>query len=79
MQKPAKYLVVIESGGPVVARLFDDGRNLLAEFDASSEEVALMTRGLSSSRSAGSAPWDKALAGHNLEERRTADVYALDA
>ena len=79
MQKPAKYLVIIESGGPMVARLFDDAYRLVAEFDASSEEVALMTRGLVPSRSADAPPWDKVLGGHSREERRAADVYALDA
>lgn len=78
MNKPAKYLVVIDGAGSMVARLFDEARVLVAEFDASSEEVAVMTSGLVPSRSAGETAWDGALRSHSAEERRAADVYALD-
>ncbi len=78
MQKPAKYLVVIDAGGEMVARMFDEERRLLAEFDASSSEVAVMTRGLQATRSAGDGTWDQALRGHSRPEREQAQVYALD-
>jgi len=39
----------------------------------------LMTRGLQSERSALGEEWDRALQGHSTAERRTADVYTLDA
>ncbi|MBX3605008.1 MAG: hypothetical protein KF788_07040 [Piscinibacter sp.] len=75
---PAKYLVVIDAGGSMVARLFDANRLPLTDFDASSEEVAVMTTGLQPQRSALDAAWSRALAGHNPDERAGAEVYTLD-
>jgi len=77
MRKAARYLVVIESGGYVMARLFIDTREQVAEFDASTEEVTLMTQGLVPVVGAGSE-WDQALAGHSASERSAARVYTLD-
>lgn len=77
-RKPARYLVVIDSGGAAVARLFLDSRELVAEFDAGTEEVALMTKGLVPATGASGPEWDRALEGHNDSERRAADVYTLD-
>ena len=76
--KAARYLVVIESGGPVIALLFTDGREQLAEFDASTEEVTLMTKGLVATTGASGPEWDRALAGHSVSERAAARVYTLD-
>ena len=73
-----RYLVVISSGGVPVARLLLDGRTPVAEFDASSEEVATMIKGLAPNRGASGAEWDQALAGHSAEERTEATVYTLD-
>ncbi len=72
---PARFMVIIDSSGVTVAKLFVEARELVAEFDAGSEEVALMTRGLTAS----AGEWDKALAGHGVAERRAAKVYRLDA
>jgi hypothetical protein len=77
-KKIAKYLVVIDAAGQVVARLFDDERRPLAEFDASSEEVALMTQGLVAAMGATGREWDAVLGGHSRDERRAAEVYTLD-
>ncbi|EWS55707.1 MULTISPECIES: hypothetical protein [unclassified Methylibium] len=77
MQKPARFLVLIESDGMMLARLFDAERRQLAEFDASSEEVAVMSSGLLPSDAAG-ALWEAALAGHSEGERQAARVYTLD-
>ena len=77
-RKPTRYLVIIDSGGSAVARLFLDTREQVAEFDAAIEEVALMTRGLAPVRSAHLPEWDHALAGHSSDERRAAEVYTLD-
>jgi hypothetical protein len=77
-KKVARYLVVIDAAGQAVARLFDDERRPLAEFDASSEEVALMTKGLDASKGATGPEWNGALDGHNAEERQAAEVYTLD-
>jgi len=77
-KKPARYLVIIDAAGSMVARLFDVQKRALAEFDASSEEVAVMTQGLRPAKSAGGSEWDDALDGHNRIERLAADVYTLD-
>lgn len=75
---PARYLVVIDSGGFIVARLFLASREQVAEFDASTEEIALMTRGLAPAKGADGPEWDQALRGHSSSERAAADVYMLD-
>jgi len=77
-RKASRYLIVIESGGYVVARLFTDSREQVAEFDASTEEVTVMTQGLVPAVGAGGPEWDQALAGHGTSERSAARVYTLD-
>lgn len=77
-QPPARYLVMIDASGAMVARLFDAQRAPVAEFDASSEEVAVMTSGLEPTRGAVGPEWARALAGHSEQERREAEVYTLD-
>lgn len=74
----SRYLVVIGSGGDAVARLFDAQRRQVAEFDASTEEVAVMLRGLVPAGNASAADWDSALTGHSAPERAAAEVYTLD-
>ena len=78
MQAPAKYLVLIDAGGEMIARMFDAQLRLVSEFDASSEEVAVMTTGLRPEGGAQGAFWDRALKGHSAEERAVAEVYTLD-
>lgn len=78
MQEPARYLVLIESDGAMLARLFDVQLRQLAEFDAASEEVVVMTRGLLPQRGVVGPEWARALAGHNSAERAAARVYTLD-
>ena len=77
-RQPARYLVVIEAAGSMIARLFLATRELVAEFDAGVEEVAVMTRDLVPSVGATGAEWDHALAGHSAVERSAALVYTLD-
>lgn len=77
-RKPARYLIVIDSGGVAIARLFLDTRELVAEFDAGTEETANMAAGLVPTQGAGGPEWDRALEGHSAAERRAADVYTLD-
>lgn len=78
LRQRARYMVVIDSAGSVVARLFTDARESAGEFDAGTEEVALMTRGLVAAPGALGAEWDRALEGHNTAERAAAEVYTLD-
>ena len=66
------------AGGSAIARLLADSREQVAEFDASTEEVIVMTRGLVPAAGAGGPEWDHALAGHSAAERQTARVYTLD-
>jgi len=74
----SRYLVVIDSGGFMVARLFLESREQVAEFDASTEEVAQMIGHLQPRSDAGDPAWDRALAGHSAAERAQARVYVLD-
>ena len=73
----ARYLVLIESAGPVIALLFTEARKLVADFDAGAEEVALMTRGLRG-RQGADQQRNRTLAGHSREERAAAQVFVLD-
>lgn len=77
-RQPARYLVVIDSGGSLVARLFLDTREQVAEFDAGTEEAAQMTAGLQPSKGADGPEWDRALEGHSAAERQGAEVYTLN-
>lgn len=77
LRKAARYLVLIESGGFAVARLFLDDREQVAEFDASTEETVQMTNGLTPTTGANGTEWDKALMGHSKVERASAEVYVL--
>ena len=73
-----RYMVLIDAAGSTLARLFLANRTQVAEFDAGTEEVALMTQGLAPARGADGPEWDRALEGHSADERRAAEVYALD-
>jgi len=77
-RQPVRYLVIIEGGGTMLAQLFLATRERVEEIDASTEEVAVMTRGLTPARGAGGPEWDVALAGHSAAERAAARVYTLD-
>ena len=77
-QQPVRYVVIIDAGGSMVARLFVATRELAGEFDAGAEEIVQMTQGLQPERSASRPEWDRALAGHSAAERAAADVYTLD-
>jgi hypothetical protein len=78
MQPPAKYLVIIDADGAATALLFDAARRQVADFDASTEEVAVMTSGISPQQGAGGTEWNHALRGHGAPERAVAQVYTLD-
>lgn len=78
LRKPARYLVIIDSGGSTLARLFGDAREQVAEFDAGTEEVAQMTQGLQSVPGALGPEWNLGLEGHSATERGAAEVYTLD-
>ncbi len=78
MQAPARYLVIIDSDGASTAMLFNAQRQRVADFDAGTEEIAVMTTGLSPTRSAANPEWDRALAGSTAAARAAAEVYELD-
>jgi hypothetical protein len=73
-----RYLVVIDGGGVTVARLFGHGREALGDFDAGTEEVATMIKGLTPAVGATGAEWDRVLEGHSASERAAARIYTLD-
>jgi len=60
-----------------MARRFLDTRELVAEFDAGTEETAQMAAGLAPTKGAGGPEWDRALQGHGAAERSATDVYTL--
>lgn len=78
LQPAARYLVLIEAAGPMLALMFTEARVLVANIDGGAEEVALMTRGLRPVVGASGPEWDRALAGHSAGERAAAEVYTLD-
>ena len=78
MNKPARYLVLIEAGDGMVARLFDADRRHVIDFDASSWEVADMTAGRVAADGADHGEWGNALEGHSDAQLRAARVYTLD-
>lgn len=77
-RKPARYLLLIDAGGSTVAKLFTEAREFAGEFDAGSEEVAVMTHHLKPGGGAEAPEWDHALEGHSATERAAAVVYTLD-
>lgn len=75
----ARWLVLIDEAGTSIARLFDADRHEVASLDGGTEEVARMTSGLPAAPQGADDPaWDRALAGHSMDERRAARVWALD-
>lgn len=76
-RKPVRYLVVIDAGGSMVARLFLDTREMVTEFDAAVDAVGAMTNGLVPQVGALGSEWDRALQGHSAVERAAAMVYTL--
>lgn len=70
--------MIDDSSGARTALMFTADRRQVAEFDAGSEEVAVMTRHLSPSQDADGPEWNAPLSGHSGEARRTALVYTLD-
>jgi hypothetical protein len=74
---PVRYLVVIDAGGAMVARLYLATRELVNECDASSAEIAALTVGLAPKVGTLEPEWDAALKGYNLLERAGAEVYTL--
>ena len=77
-RQPSRYLVLIDSGGYMVARLFLETREQVAEFDGAAEEVATMTIGLEPEVGALGPEWDRALQGHSTDERAAAMVYTFE-
>lgn len=70
-----KYLVIIPSIDGPIARLFLASRKLAAEFDANTEEVSSMIKGMTPSMGATGTEWDRALSAHSAADRAQAKVY----
>jgi hypothetical protein len=77
LRAPVRYVVVIDSGGSMVARLFLADRALVNECDAAAAEVANTTAGLRPALGAQGREWDAALKGYSAQERAGAEVYTL--
>jgi hypothetical protein len=76
-RKPVRYVVVIDAGGSMMARLFLETYEAAGSFDAAVEELSGMIMGLVPQLGALGSEWDLALQGHNLDERAEAKVYTL--
>lgn len=76
-RKPVHYLVVIDSAGSKIARLFLQSREMVAEMDASVEEISSMITGMVPVVGALGSEWDAALAAHRIDERATAEVFTF--
>lgn len=74
---PVRYVVVMDAGGSMVARLFLASREQVNECDAAATEVANATAGLRPALGALGAEWDMALRGCSAQERARAEVYTL--
>lgn len=61
----------------MVARLYLETRQQVAEFDAAVEEVSSMINGNAPIIGASGPEWDQALQGHSAIERSAAKVYTL--
>ena len=75
---PARYLVILDVAGGMVARLYGENFEPVGEFDAASEEVSVMTRGLAPSTGASGAEWDATLQAYDYTQRSQAQVFTLD-
>jgi hypothetical protein len=77
---PARWVVLVDSASAArrIARVLLESRQEVAQFDAGSPEILLMTEGLEPARGAAGPEWDAALAGHSAEERDGAEIFALD-
>ena len=76
--KPVKFLVLIDAGDGMVARFFDEHKVHMSDIDASSEEVGVMTKGLTPAPIGTDTAWQHALSSHNAEERAAAQIYTLE-
>jgi hypothetical protein len=77
--KPVKYLVLIESGGGMLAKLFLESRELSMECDAAAAEVASMTADLTPEIGACAPAWDAALCAFDPKTRASAEIFTLTA
>lgn len=75
---PVKYLILIESDGAMLAKLYDAQCRHVSDIDASSEEVAVMTQGLMPRPVANDPGWARVLVGHGEPQRAAAQVFSLD-
>ncbi|MFT7114920.1 MAG: hypothetical protein ACI9I0_000118 [Rhodoferax sp.] len=72
-----RYLVIVPLTDGPIARLFLENREQAAEFDANTEEVSSMIKGITPSVGATGAEWDKALSAHSETDRAQATIYDL--
>lgn len=77
LKRPVRYVVVIDAGGSMMARLFLETRETSGSFDAAVEELSGMIMGLVPQVGALGSEWDVALQGHSQSERTDARIYTL--
>lgn len=73
-----KYLVVIPNPEGTIAKLFLGNYEQVAEFDANTDEVTTMIKGLAPSSNATGKEWDRPFSNLSDRERADASVYTLN-
>lgn len=73
-----KYLVIIPNPEGSIAKLFLGNYDQVAEFDANTDEVTSMIRGLAPAFDATGKEWDKTFSYLSDRERAEASVYTLN-
>ena len=73
-----KYLVIISNPEGTIAKLFLGNHEQVAEFDANTDEVTSMIKGLAPSFDATGKEWDRAFSNLSDHERGSASVYTLN-
>jgi hypothetical protein len=74
-RRVTKYLVIVPAMDGPIARLFLENREQAAEFDANTEEVSSMIKGITPRVGASGAEWDQALSAHSAPDRAHAKIY----
>jgi hypothetical protein len=77
--KPVKYVVLIDSGSGMLAKMFSESRDLFLECDAAVAEVASMTADLTPEVGASAPEWDAALRAFDPKARASAEIFTLAA
>ena len=77
-RKVTKYLVIIPNPEGTIAKLLLGNYEQVAEFDANTDEVTSMIKGLAPSFDATGKEWDRSFSNFSGDERARILVYTLN-